>query len=121
MEIVPLSDNLIIDARVRPEDIEDVTTGLPAQVVLNTLSRRFHKPLSGTISHVSADRLVDKSTDRPHYLVRVSLDPTTLEPGETKLLAGMSADVFIRTGDRTPIAYLTAPLVRTFHRGMRER
>lgn len=121
MEIVPMSDDLVVEARVRPEDIEDVRTGLTAQVVLNTLSRRFNQPLTGTINHVSADRLVDKATGRPHYQVRVSLDPTVLAPGETKLLAGMSADVFIRTGERTPLAYLTAPLVRTFYRGMRER
>lgn len=121
MEIVPLTDNLAVDARVRPEDIEDVRTGLSAQIVPNTLTRRFSQPLSGTISHVSADRLIDQLTGRPHYQVRVSLDPASLQPEETKLLAGMSADVFIRTGDRTPFAYLTAPLVRTFHRGMRER
>ena len=121
MEIVPLSDNLVVDARVRPEDIEDVRTGLSAQVVLHTMTRRFNQPIAGNISHVSADRLIDKLTGRPHYHVRISLDPATLQPGETKLLAGMSADVFIRTGDRTPLAYLTAPLVRTFHRGMRER
>ncbi len=121
MEIVPLSDDLVVDARVRPEDIEDVQTGLEARVVLNTLSRKFSQPLSGKITQVSADRLIDKLTGRPHYNVRVSLDPASLQPGETKLLAGMSADVFIRTSDRTPFAYLTAPLVRTFHRGMRER
>jgi HlyD family type I secretion membrane fusion protein len=121
MEIVPLSDDLVVDARVRPEDIEDVQTGLEARVVLNTLSRKFSQPLSGKITQVSADRLIDKLTGRPHYHVRVSLDPASLQPGETKLLAGMSADVFIRTSDRTPFAYLTAPLVRTFHRGMRER
>jgi multidrug efflux pump subunit AcrA (membrane-fusion protein) len=116
-----LSDDLVVDARVRPEDIEDVQTGLEARVVLNTLSRKFSQPLSGKITQVSADRLIDKLTGRPHYHVRVSLDPASLQPGETKLLAGMSADVFIRTSDRTPFAYLTAPLVRTFHRGMRER
>lgn len=121
MEIVPLSDKLVVDARVRPEDIEDVRTGLSAQIVLNTLTRRFSQPIGGHIAHVSADRLIDKLTGRPHYQVRVALDPASLQPGETKLLAGMSADVFIKTGDRTPLAYLTAPLVRTFHRGMRER
>ena len=95
--------------------------GLEAQVVLNTLCRRFNQPLNGKIVQLSADRLIEQLTGRPHYHVRISLNPTSLQPGETKLLAGMSAEVFIRTGDRTPFAYLTAPLVRTFHRGMRER
>lgn len=121
MEVVPLADDLIVEARVRPEEIEDVRAGLPAQIVLNTLTRRYTQPLAGTLAQVSADRLLDKLTGRPYYLVRVALDPSKIQPGDSKVLAGMSADVLIRTGDRTPLAYLVAPLLRTFSRGMREK
>lgn len=120
MEIVPLSDTLVVDARVRPEDIEEVRAGLPAQVVLNTLTRRYGKPIDGRLDSVSADRLLDKLSGRAFYMVRVALDPASIDPGDTKLLAGMSADVFIQTGDRTPLAYLAAPILRTLNRGMRE-
>lgn len=121
MEIVPLTDKLVVEARVRPEDIEEVRAGLSATVVLNTLTRRYSQPIRGKVESVTADRLVDKLTGRPYYGVRVSLDPDSLDPKESKLLAGMSADTFIVTGERTPLAYLTAPLVRTFSRGMREQ
>lgn len=120
MEIVPLSDNLVVEARVRPEDIQEVRGGLPANVVLNTPTRRYSQPIQGAIESVSADRLVDKLTGRPFYGVRIALDPASIDPNDTKLLAGMSADVFIQTGDRTPMAYLAAPLMRTINRGMRE-
>lgn len=119
MEIVPLNDNLVVDLRVRPEDIEEVRTGLPASIVLNTLTRRYSQQIEGSIISVSADRLREERSSKPYYLVRVKIDQSTIT--ETKPIAGMSADVFIKTGERTPLAYFTAPLVRTFARGMRER
>ena len=121
MEIVPVTDTLVVDARIRPEDIEDVRAGLDADIVLNTLSRRFTQSIKGRLINVSADRLVDKLSGRPFYLARVSIDPTSLRQGDTKVLAGMSADVFIKTGERTPLSYLVAPLARTVARGMREQ
>lgn len=121
MEIVPATDTLVVDARVRPEDIEDVRAGLDADIVLNTLSRRFNQSITGRLSNVSADRLIDKLTGRPFYLARVSVDAGSVEKADAKMLAGMSADVFIKTGDRTPLSYLVAPITRTLSRGMRER
>jgi HlyD family type I secretion membrane fusion protein len=120
MELVPASDDLVVEARVRPEDVQEVRAGLPATVVLNTLTRRYHQPLKGAVMLLSADRLMDPLTGRPYYLARISLDPESVTPADTRLLAGMSADVFISTGERTPLTYLLQPLSRSFHRGMRE-
>lgn len=120
MEIVPLGDDLVIEARIRPEDIEEVRVGLPTLVMLNTLARRSNQPIKGTLETVSADRLLDKLTGRAYYQVRIALDPISLSASDAKPVAGMSADVFIQTGERTPLAYLAAPIVRSFHRGMRE-
>jgi HlyD family type I secretion membrane fusion protein len=120
MEIVPLGDDLVIEARVRPEDIEEIRVGLPTLVMMNTLTRRSSQPIKGTLENVSADRLLDKLTGRAYYLVRIALDPASLAASEAKPVAGMSADVFVQTGERTPLAYLAAPIVRSFHRGMRE-
>ena len=120
MEIVPISDDLIIEARLRPEDIEDVRAGLPAYVVLNTLTRRYSQPIRATLESVSADRLIDGLTGLAYYLIRVRPDLTVIDPNDTKLLAGMSADVFVQTGERTAFDYLMSPLLRTFNRGMRE-
>lgn len=121
MEIVPNGEALIVEARVRPEDIEFVQAGLKAEIVLNTQSRRYRQPLTGTVQGVSADRLVDAVQSRPYYAVRVAFSPTSDLANGQILRAGMSADVFIQTGTRTALAYLTDPLVRIMARGMREQ
>ena len=121
MEIVPNGEALVVEARVRPEDIEFVQAGLSAEIVLNTQSRRYRQPLSGTVQGVSADRLVDAVQSRPYYAVRVALAPARHLGSEQTIRAGMSADVFIQTGTRTTLAYLTDPLVRIMTRGMREQ
>ncbi|MDX2290300.1 MAG: HlyD family type I secretion periplasmic adaptor subunit [Hyphomicrobiaceae bacterium] len=120
MEIVPENDALIVEARIRPEDIEVVRPGLDANVVLATLNRRYTQPLAGTLDSVSADRLTDPLTGMGYYLARITLDKASVTVQGQTLLAGMGADVFIKTGERTVLDYIAAPVVRTFMRGMRE-
>jgi HlyD family type I secretion membrane fusion protein len=121
MEIVPAGDALVIEARVRPEDVEVVHAGLPADIVPTTLNRRYTRPLAGTLESVSADRLVDPRTGEAYYLARVRVEgPTPAGDGERVLLAGMAAEVFIKIGDRTFLEYVAAPLVKSFTRSMRE-
>jgi len=120
MEIVPARDGLVIEAKVRPEDIETVHAGQDAHVVLQTLNRRYGTPISGQLELVSADRLIDETTGQPYYKGRVLLDADSVESGLTAPRAGMAAEVFIQTGQRTPLEYLLAPIVRSFHKGMRE-
>ncbi|MBU2583568.1 MAG: HlyD family type I secretion periplasmic adaptor subunit [Alphaproteobacteria bacterium] len=120
LEIVPESDTLIVEARVRPEDIEEVHAGQSANVILTTFNRRFGRPLPGKLESVSADRLTDDLTGQPYYLVRVGLDKRAAETDRIKVMAGMGADVFIQTGERTPLQYIAGPILKTFMRGMRE-
>ncbi len=121
MEIIPDSDNLVVDASIRPEDISEIHTGLPAQVLLRTPSRRSNQPIPGHVESLSADRLVDKVTSRPYYLARIKIDANAMTSADARIIAGMSADVFIQLDDRTVLEYLAAPLLRSFNRGMRER
>lgn len=121
MEIIPDSDNLVVDASVRPEDISEIHAGLAAQIVLRTPSRRNNLPLPGRVDSVSADRLLDKVTARPYYLARIRIDANAMASSDSRMIAGMSADVFIQLGDRTVLEYLAAPVLRSFNRGMRER
>lgn len=121
MEIIPDSDNLVVDARIRPEDISEIQPGLPSQVVLRTPTRRYNQPITGRLESVSADRLLDKVTSRPYYMARIKLDANSVDSGDARLIAGMSADVFVQLGDRTAFEYLAAPVLRSFNRGMRER
>jgi len=122
MDIVPAREALVVDARVNPSDIDSVSPGQSAQVVLTAFSSRTVKPLDGTVQSVSADRLTDARTDEPYYLARVSLTPAELaERADLELSAGMQADVMIITGEQTAIEYIFAPVERSFYRAMREQ
>ncbi|MGI9433874.1 MAG: HlyD family type I secretion periplasmic adaptor subunit [Geminicoccaceae bacterium] len=120
LEVVPIDDDLVIDAYVNPEDIDEVRTGLPAHVQLTSLNRRHREPIEGVVSDVSADRLTDASSGRAYYRARIQLDAEAIHAMGDTLLAGMGADVFIRTGARTPFDYLLQPITRNLKLGLRE-
>ncbi len=120
LEVVPSSDELVVEAMIDPEDIDEVKAGLQAHVELTSINRRRRTPLNGEVSHVSADRLTDLQTGAPFYRARIQLDPESLTTMEDTLLAGMGADVFIRTGTRTPFEYLLQPVTRSIQFSLRE-
>lgn len=88
---------------------------------LTTQGRRDPRPLRGRLESISADRLVDKDQQQPYYRVRINLDPASVQQQGVEVLAGMGADVFIQTGERTPIQYMLSPVIRSLDRGLREQ
>lgn len=120
LEVVPSSDELVIEALIDPEDIDEVRAGLPAHVQLTSINHRRRTPINGNVSSVSADRLTDEQTGKAFYRARILLDETALATMGDTLLAGMGADVFILTGTRTPFEYLLDPITRSLQLGLRE-
>jgi epimerase transport system membrane fusion protein len=121
MEIVPKEKVLIIEARIRPEDINHVTKGAPADVRLTAYKQRTTPLVGGTVTYVSGDRLVDPQNGAPYYVVHVAVTPQALqEAGNLHMGAGMPAEVFIRTDTRTAFDYLLAPVTAYLRRAMRE-
>ena len=120
LDVVPSHDELVIEAMIDPRDIEEVKSGLPAHVHLTSINRRRQEPLFGEVADVSADRLVDAQTGNGFYRARIRLDAESLAAMTDTLLAGMGADVFIRTGARTPFDYLLDPITRSLQLGLRE-
>ncbi|MCL1125254.1 HlyD family type I secretion periplasmic adaptor subunit [Shewanella surugensis] len=121
MELVPDSDTIIVEAYVKPEDIDVVHSGLSAQVRLTAYDGRNVAPIKGEIIHVSADRffgLSGKETDG--YLVKVRLDSARMLDKAIKLHPGMSADVYIVLAPRTLLQYLLSPLSNSFNLSFRE-
>lgn len=121
MELVPDSDAIIVEAYVKPEDIDVVYAGLPAQIRLTAYDGRHVAPINGEIIHVSADRFFAsnmKETDG--YLVKVRLDPARVQEKAIKLHPGMSADVYIVLAPRTLLDYLISPLSNSFNSAFRE-
>jgi membrane fusion protein, epimerase transport system len=121
LDIVPSGEQLVVQAWIDPSDIDEVREGLPAQVRLIALNRRYHTPVPGSVRHVSADRLTDPQSGAAYYLARVELNPDAWELKQIALQAGMSAEVMIQTGARTTFEYLSAPITQALGRSMRER
>jgi HlyD family type I secretion membrane fusion protein len=120
MEIVPDEKRLIVEARIRPEDINHVRAGSEADVRLTAYQQRTTPMVQGTVAYVSGDRLVDNQTGIPYYVAHVDVPTDRLTEGNLRLLAGMPAEVFVRTDERTTLDYLLAPVTSYFRRAMRE-
>ena len=112
MKIVPETDDLVVEARVPPINIDEVKQGQQADVMFSGLPLRETPKLEGEVVRVSADRSVDESTGETYFEVEVMLEKDELERlGDVRLVPGMPAEVFIRTRDRTVLSYLIQPLM----------
>ncbi|PSW18137.1 HlyD family type I secretion periplasmic adaptor subunit [Photobacterium sanctipauli] len=122
MEIVPDSDELIVEALVKPEDIDVVHDGLEAKVRLSAYNVRRTPPVNGEVIHVAADRLQTQSKDQPTgYLVKVRLSVDEVAAlGDIELYPGMPTEVFILLEEQTLWDYFTAPLFNSYYRAFRE-
>ena len=123
LEILPENPDLIIEARIRTEDINYVRNGADADVRLIAFKQRITPVVEGKVVYVSADRLVDKTSpsNPPYYAVHIRVTPEALEKaGDLKLQAGMPAEVFIKSTSRTTLQYLFDPVTAYMRRSMRE-
>jgi HlyD family secretion protein len=122
LDIVPKADLLIVRAQIKPDDIDLVRTGLPATVRLLPFKQRRVPPVDGTISYVSADRLVDKRTEQSFFTAKVKLDEAILRGLDgVEVLPGMPVEVLVKTGRTTAAQYALAPLLDSFNRAFREK
>ncbi len=118
MEIVPSLQNLIVEAHIRPEDINHVQKGSPAEIRLTAYKQRTTPLVNGVVSYVSGDRLVDEQNKAAYYTVHIEVDRKSL--GDLSMTAGMPAEVYVRTDRRTVFDYLFAPVTQYLRRAMRE-
>ncbi|MCZ6771725.1 MAG: HlyD family secretion protein [Proteobacteria bacterium] len=118
----PSGDILVIEARVDPNDIDIVHTGLTAQVRIAAFSTRSTVSLEGEVTSVSADRLIDERTGLFYYLVRVRLTGDVAKVlDRAELRPGMPAEVMIATGTRTALDYIFKPIFSDLNRSFREQ
>jgi HlyD family secretion protein len=122
MEIVPDSDDLQIEARVQPNDIDHVKTGQQAFVRFSAFNSRTTPQLKGTVSYVSADTGHDADTHSAFFTVRVVLpEEERRRLNGQQLVAGMPAEVFMQTGSRTMMNYLFEPITDQLRRAFVEQ
>lgn len=120
-DIVPSLAPLMIEARLRTEDVSRVHTGQGADIRFTAFAYRSTRLVGGQIRYVSPDRLVDRNTNQAYYVTLIEVDHTSLaaQP-DIKLQAGMPAEVFIRGEERTPLSYLVEPVTNVLRRAGRE-
>ena len=121
MYIVPKDDLLIIEAQVRPDDIDSVYPGLEAQVRLTAYRQKVTPTFKGIVTRVSADLFTDQRTGMKYYTAIVRIDEDSLRTApEVALAQGMPAEVMILTGARSALGYALAPIRDSFRRAFRE-
>jgi HlyD family type I secretion membrane fusion protein len=122
LDLVPMEANLIIDAQVKPIDIDVVRAGQTARVVFTAYGQRNLPQITGQLRSISADRITDERSGEPYFLAKVEVDPIELErvAPEVEISPGMPADVMILTGERTLLDYLLRPFIRSMTRSFRE-
>jgi len=121
LDIVPSSEGIVVAARLRPNDIDMVHSGLKAEIKLTPYKARVIPNLLGTVKEVSPDAIFDKDSQQIYYKVIVQIAPEQLKryPG-VRLMSGMPAEVYINLGSNSLIQYLFQPMIDSFNRSFRE-
>jgi membrane fusion protein, type I secretion system len=122
MLIVPQADDLQVEAKVNPQDIDKLQIGEKTLLRLSAFNQRTTPELNGAVIRVSPDVTTDQRTGQSYYTIRVSMPPAEVARlGEVKLIPGMPVEAFVQTGNRTMLAYLIKPLHDQLMRAFRER
>jgi HlyD family secretion protein len=122
MIIVPQTDDLQVEAKVNPQDIDKLQIGQKTLLRMSAFNQRTTPELNGVVTRVSPDVSSDQRTGQTYYTIRISLPPKEVARlGEVRLIPGMPVEAFVETGDRTMLSYLIKPLHDQLMRAFRER
>jgi HlyD family secretion protein len=122
MLVVPDADTLTVEARVNPQDIDQVKLGQTALLRLSAFNQRTTPEINGTVTRISADISNDQRTGASFYIVRIGMPPDEVARlGEVRIVPGMPVESFVQTGERTMISYLVKPLSDQLMRMFREK
>jgi len=124
MQVVPLDDELLIEARVKPSEVGFIVAGLPATVKIDAFDYTIFGSLRGQVALVSPDSLLDDKTNERYFLIRVRVTDSALKGPDGSALTlqpGMSSLVEVQTGRHSILSYLLKPLIKTVSTALQER
>ncbi|MGE0803143.1 MAG: HlyD family type I secretion periplasmic adaptor subunit [Lautropia sp.] len=122
MLIVPAADNLTVEAKVNPQDIDRLQLGQTALLRFSAFNQQTTPEIFGSVTRISADTSTDQRTGMPYYTIRIGMAPEEVARlGENRLVPGMPLEAFVQTGQRTVMSYLIKPLFDQLTRAFRER
>ncbi len=126
LDIVPLSDTLVVRAKVLPIDVDRILTGESVEIRVPQFMKFELQPIVGSVRSISRDSIVDAQTaagpSQPYYAVEVAVDRNGIPSDiRDRMIAGMTVDAIIRTQSRTVLSYLVTPLTNRLSKSLRER
>jgi membrane fusion protein, adhesin transport system len=126
MQISPTESEMLIEARINPADIGQLDLGLPVQVKLDAFDYSVYGMLTGTLTYLSSDTLVEQGANgqsTSFYRARIQLDRKQVNPmlAKVELKPGMTSTIDIKTKTRSVLRYLIKPVIRTFSGALNER
>ena len=121
MLIVPTADRLVVDARLNPRDIDQVSIGSEATLRFSAFNQRIVPELTGKVDRISADTVTDPRTGAVFYTARIIVSEEEMKKlMEFTLVPGMPVEVFIKTGDRRVLSIISKPLLDQLNRAFRQ-
>jgi HlyD family secretion protein len=122
MLIVPETDNLTVEAKVAPQDIDQVKIGQIALLRLSAFNQQATPEINGSVTRISADASSDQRTGMTYYTIRIAMPPEEVAKlGEVTIIPGMPVEAFVQTGERTMLSYFLKPLSDQLKRAFRQR
>ncbi|MBL8499533.1 MAG: HlyD family type I secretion periplasmic adaptor subunit [Nitrosomonas sp.] len=121
MDIVPSDDMLIITGQVPVHLIDRVHVDLPVDLIFSALNQKQTPNIPGTVTQVSADRLMDERSGLPFYNIKAKVTPEGMKKlTDQQIRAGMPVEIFIKTGERSLLSYLLKPILDRVHSALSE-
>lgn len=120
MSIVPEDDDLTVEIRIPPADIDRIAPGQASRLRFTVFNQRTTPELDGRVGVVAAATTIDRATGQPYYLATVDITQALDKLGDRKLMPGMPVEVYVQTDERTAISYLTKPFTDQMLRAFRE-
>jgi len=123
LDIVPMADTLLVEARLKPSDVAFVLPGQPAEIKFTAYDFSIFGGLQGEVQSVGADSIIDPNTRETYYVVLIKTPESVLHYRDEALpiLPGMVTTVEILTGKKTILQYLLKPINKARDEAMRER
>jgi adhesin transport system membrane fusion protein len=119
VELTPVDGDLVIEARIRPSDRGELRPGLPARIKISAYDYAVYGSLPGEVTEISADTLSNEHGDR-FYRLKVSVAKTLKQRSDKPIYPGMTVNVDVVVGNRTPAEYLISPIRRFYQSAFRE-
>jgi HlyD family secretion protein len=120
MEIVPDRDVMVVEAMISPTDIDQIAKGQTARVRFSAFNRASTPEIPGRVTYVATDRTENSEARQAYYMVRIEVDQAKVKKEGLELRSGMPAEVYVETGERSLMSYITKPLRDQFVRAFRD-